>query len=173
METICLNSYVIQTIFALHVSHYGKCATRVVVGAAGSRIFGPWQIIYNSRNLLGTVSQSSGIPTGAIIERGSNANGEYVKFADGTMICVTRGGMTSTPTTVAGALYRDPAGNTWNLPAVFVDGDYVVLACPTGNAMSHWAGAAPYTSASVLFVGWATQSYATRPVSIMAIGRWF
>ena len=27
------------------------------------------------------------IASGAVIERGSNANGEYVKFADGTMIC--------------------------------------------------------------------------------------
>ena len=25
----------------------------------------------------------------AVIERGSNANGEYVKFADGTMVCKT------------------------------------------------------------------------------------
>jgi len=38
-------------------------------------------------NILGTVSQVGGIPTGAIIERGSNANGEYVRFADGTQIC--------------------------------------------------------------------------------------
>lgn len=38
-------------------------------------------------NLLGTVSQSGGVPTGAIIERGSNANGEYVRWADGTQIC--------------------------------------------------------------------------------------
>lgn len=38
--------------------------------------------------LLGTVSQSAGVPTGAVIERGSNANGEYVRFADGTQICV-------------------------------------------------------------------------------------
>lgn len=37
--------------------------------------------------LLGTVSQSAGVPTGAVIERGSNANGEYVRFADGTQIC--------------------------------------------------------------------------------------
>jgi hypothetical protein len=41
-------------------------------------------------NVLGTVSQSSGVPTGAIIERGSNANGEYVRFADGTQICWSR-----------------------------------------------------------------------------------
>ena len=43
--------------------------------------------IYNQSNILGTVSQSGGAPTGAIIERGSNANGEFVKYADGTMIC--------------------------------------------------------------------------------------
>lgn len=37
------------------------------------------------------INTSSFIPntltSGAIIERGSNANGEYVKFADGTLIC--------------------------------------------------------------------------------------
>ena len=38
-------------------------------------------------NTLGTVSQSGGVPTGAIIERGSNANGEFVRFADGAQIC--------------------------------------------------------------------------------------
>lgn len=38
-------------------------------------------------DIVGTVSQSGGNPTGAIIERGSNANGDYTKYADGTMIC--------------------------------------------------------------------------------------
>jgi hypothetical protein len=37
--------------------------------------------------IVGTVSQSGGVPTGAIIERGSNANGTFVRFADGTQIC--------------------------------------------------------------------------------------
>lgn len=37
-------------------------------------------------NILGTVSQSGGVPTGAIVERGSNANGSYVRYADGTQI---------------------------------------------------------------------------------------
>jgi hypothetical protein len=41
--------------------------------------------------ILGTVSQLEGVPTGAIIERGSNANGEYVRFADGMMICWATG----------------------------------------------------------------------------------
>lgn len=41
-------------------------------------------------DIVGTVSQVAGIPTGSIIERGSSANGEFVKFADGTLICSYR-----------------------------------------------------------------------------------
>jgi len=47
---------------------------------------GPAQA-YRRGNILGTVSQSAGIPTGSIIQRGSNANGNFVQFADGTLIC--------------------------------------------------------------------------------------
>ena len=52
--------------------------------------------VYAKENILGTVSQSAGVPTGAIIERDSNANGEYVKYADGTMICLVKTGVTQT-----------------------------------------------------------------------------
>lgn len=41
---------------------------------------------YGTDNILGTVSQSGGVPTGSIIERGSNSDGEYVRFADGRAI---------------------------------------------------------------------------------------
>ena len=64
----------------------------------------PWKMIFDSRNILGTVSQASGIPTGAIIQRGSNANGEFFRFADGTQICTQRlasfslSGNTTSPT---------------------------------------------------------------------------
>ncbi|MFQ2373347.1 hypothetical protein ACK306_17425, partial [Aeromonas caviae] len=42
---------------------------------------------YGKNNIVGAVSQSGGVPTAAIVERGSNANGEYTKYADGTLIC--------------------------------------------------------------------------------------
>ncbi len=42
---------------------------------------------YGPGSLLGTVSQSGGLPTGAVIEHGANADGDYVRFADGTQIC--------------------------------------------------------------------------------------
>ena len=43
--------------------------------------------VFKQSNILGTVSESGGVPTGGIIERGSNSNGEFVKYADGTQIC--------------------------------------------------------------------------------------
>ncbi len=48
---------------------------------------GYWQDIYGQGNVLGMVSQTAGQVTGALFERGGNANGRYVKFADGTLIC--------------------------------------------------------------------------------------
>jgi len=42
---------------------------------------------WTAGNLVGAVSQSGGTPTGAVIERGSNANGQFIRFADGTQIC--------------------------------------------------------------------------------------
>jgi len=46
-----------------------------------------WFRDYTAANIIGTVSQSSGVPTGGIFQRGSNTNGEFVRSADGTMEC--------------------------------------------------------------------------------------
>jgi len=37
--------------------------------------------------MLGPVSQSGGVATGSVIERGTTGQGDYVKWADGTMMC--------------------------------------------------------------------------------------
>lgn len=51
---------------------------------------GDWRDVYSQGNVLGPVSQAAGKATGALMERGSNANGTYAKFADGTLICTVR-----------------------------------------------------------------------------------
>jgi hypothetical protein len=61
-------------------------------------------------NWVGTVSQSG---TSAVIEQGSNANGEYVKFADGTLMCVNEG--TTTLTSNATAIRYN-----WTYPSAFI-----------------------------------------------------
>ncbi|MBK5932931.1 uncharacterized protein DUF2793 [Rhodovulum imhoffii] len=43
--------------------------------------------VYGPGNVVGPVNDVDGVPSGAVIEQGKNANGEYVRFADGTQIC--------------------------------------------------------------------------------------
>ena len=45
--------------------------------------------VYKQNNILGTVSQSGGVPTGAVIESDSNSDGEFTRWADGTQSVVT------------------------------------------------------------------------------------
>ena len=55
--------------------------------ASGALAWSDWAELFHTQNILGTVSQTGGVPTGAILQRGSNANGAFVRFADGTQIC--------------------------------------------------------------------------------------
>ncbi|WP_252109009.1 MULTISPECIES: hypothetical protein [unclassified Halomonas] len=82
----------------------------------------PDQRMYSNRNILGTVSQSSGLPTGAIIERGSNSDGDYTKYADGTLVCrlSSSAGRTIDATIqVDGNTYRSNSATAWNYPLPF------------------------------------------------------
>lgn len=63
---------------------------------------------YGKNNILGGVSQSAGVPTGALIEQGSNSNGQYLRFADGTQICTIQ------------STFTQAAEVVWSYPAIFV-----------------------------------------------------
>lgn len=135
-----------------------------------------WREIYHQGSILGTVSQSAGIPTGAIIERGSNANGEYVRFADGTQICTHEAAQVSSITAAFGALYISSL-LTWTFPASFIG-------TPRISGFNRYGGGggttaftigqtASTTSANFYMAGPSSSTnYDQRPVYI-AIGRWF
>ena len=99
--------------------------TAAVIGAANSirrrsktSAWTAWVELFHQGSVLGTVSQTAGVPTGRVIERGSNANGEYVRFADGTQICTVTAAAVDT-TTAAGAVYMHTNLLTWTFPAAF------------------------------------------------------
>lgn len=110
--------------------------------------------------ITGTVSQSGGNSTGAIFERGSNANGSYTRFADGTQIC-TRFVETSAS-----------ADSTWTYPVAFS----TALAC-VGSAFATGSitvitGGMNATSCVIN----AYNSSGTRVAAgtrLIAIGRWY
>ena len=80
---------------------------RAWVGDVNGGTWTPWRIVYTSGSIVGTVSQSGGVPTGAIIQRGSNANGEFVRYADGTQICTRQ--ITTLQWSTSGVIVSFPA----------------------------------------------------------------
>lgn len=133
---------------------------------------------YNRSNIVGTVSQASGVPTGAIIERGSNANGEYVRFADGTQICWTATVQFSDVaiTTPSAGGYRNAGTGapslTW--PAAFSAAPKAyanIVASPDFNAMSVMTYAPAAASTRLLFFR-ASESTISIAANALAIGRW-
>jgi hypothetical protein len=86
---------------------------------------------YGPGNLLGPVAQVGGTPTGAVIEHGSNANGDFVRFADGTQICLVSSNLG--PVTAFGSgTFADPYSTTsdnFNWPALFAVDTTPFTAC--------------------------------------------
>jgi hypothetical protein len=73
----------------------------------------------------GITSQSGGIPTGALIESGTNANGSYVRFANGTQICWLAN-------IVDASVAATTSGNiTWTFPVSFSGSTAIALASVT------------------------------------------
>jgi hypothetical protein len=79
-----------------------------------TQIYNNQNQVYTQSNILGTVSQSGGVPTGAIIETGSNANGEYVRFANGTQIATnSNNAITTSPATFTGTITKIDNNKLW------------------------------------------------------------
>ncbi|GAB5431297.1 MAG: pyocin knob domain-containing protein [Epibacterium sp.] len=152
------------------VSQNARTAVRAKTGPTS---WSDWFEIYTQTSILGTVSQSGGVPTGAIIERGGNANGEYVRLADGTQIC-TRQVTPDYSLHNSRQQYIYPASFS-NVPKVW-----------TGYSIQGNGNTAAWDASDDLFVfgSLATQQWevvqrksgqpsSAVPINLIAIGRWF
>ncbi len=124
---------------------------------------------YGRSNVLGTVSQSAGVPTGAVIERGSNANGEYVRWADGTQIC-TVVGPAMTADVLSGGMYRSADIWVWTYPAAWS----LTPVC-WATADSTWRVVFVFSGSNTASIRhWQPNSSSDGVVTrLVAIGRWF
>lgn len=124
---------------------------------------------YSRGNVLGTVAQSDGVPTGAVIETGSNTNGRYVRFADGTQICYTSNTVGVVTGELSGSLYRGEQSVIF--PAAFAVKPGVTT---SADSLVRWGNARAVTTTGFVLVHWNTLS-STASVSggYVAIGRWY
>jgi hypothetical protein len=128
------------------------------------------------RAINGTVSESSGVATGAIVEEGSNSNGKYVKFSGGLLIC------TKDEIWSAGG-----SDVTWTYPAAFKSatapctaGTNSGLNDTTGERITVHAGGTSKTNTQWLFASFylhptanAGAHQSTSIQHLSAIGRWY
>jgi hypothetical protein len=120
-------------------------------------------------NWVGTVSQSG---QSSVIERGSNANGEYVKYADGTLIC-TMDVSYSNITTAAGNIFRS-AVTTQTLPVAVATGTVSYTWVFDSGGTTIWGTARGTGTSAVDFTMFTSSSLSgARTARIGAIGRWF
>jgi len=120
--------------------------------------------------ILGTVSQSGGVPTGAIIQRGSNSNGGFVRFADGTQICTV-----SVAPTLTAATSAVQSAYVWTFPAAFVGYPRGTWATRNfgGEELITWLRVNSATNASFSLKNTGAAINAAYDVEAYAIGRWF
>lgn len=129
---------------------------------------------YAKDNIIGTVSQTGGVPTGEIFERDNNANGSYVKFADGTMICTHSAPADTTVTALSGSVYRT-GSTSWTFPAIFAANPSISFTETAGIGQC-WGGLGTTgtTVSSTSFSIFNGEAKAVVPTaSLLAIGRWF
>jgi hypothetical protein len=129
---------------------------------------------YGRTNVLGTVAQSAGVPTGALMESGSNANGSYWRFANGLQICI--GSLASGGTaTTQGSIFISSVA-TGSFPIAFAAAPTVVASGLYNASGLGWATQATFSSATT-WGNWAvylgTTSGSLSTITLIAVGRWF
>lgn len=137
---------------------------------------------YGPGNLLGVVSQSGGDPTGAAFERGSNANGEYARLADGTQICQAEISLSYVNGSICTA--------SWVFPAAFAAGSKPLVTGPvSASSLSTTAPSLSANQITTLVTGAVSTTsgalqirtltgYSFSPgdsvlLRVLAVGRWF
>jgi len=122
----------------------------------------------NGAAFFGTVSNSG---NGAIMEHGSNANGEFVRYADGTQICLGVQTMTSASNTAVGSGFRSDTV-TFTFPASFSGDPGRTVA--SVDAAGSWAVVA--TSSTTTF-GIRTFNFTSAgtpfDIRFVSVGRWY
>lgn len=110
-----------------------------------------------------------------VVERGSNANGEYVRFADGTQICTRAKVSVAQPTTASGGVFVGNAQTSFTFAASFTTFPAVTAFVDGGlSNVGLIMGTDGSSSSGFAVLPWRPTSFAANPtISYIAIGRWY
>jgi len=138
-------------------------------------VWSAWQ--RGANRIVGAITGSGATQTGGIIERGSTATGEFIRFADGTQQAWVTSPVLTVDTAVGtSGFFTASATFTWTYPAVFSAAPVVaVTARRVSGTLSHsgslTAGTLNGTTCSATLQAHGTG--ATGRLHLLATGRWF
>jgi len=138
---------------------------------ANNLTVGGSQVFYRG-NILATVTQSGGVPTGGIIEKDQNANGQFTRYADGTLICWIYSAGDQDVLTAAGSIFRSTNALTWTFPSVFSVAPVVSGQAESTNVRFLMLGT-PSTTSVTFRHGGSVSSATAIGTRLMAVGRWY
>ncbi|OSN39574.1 phage tail protein [Pseudomonas syringae] len=159
----------------------GKFAVHLGIDTDNKFKLGGWsmgavaRVLYHEGNAVGIVSQSGGVPTGAIIEQGSLNGGSYTKYADGTMICrgVSSAQIKASTAAAGGSVYYSD-GVAFSFASTFTTVPSVTVQTLTSAGYFCWAaseGSASNSGITARVVSPANG--AASYLCYIAVGRWF
>ena len=111
----------------------------------------------------------------SIVESGSNTNGEYIKYADGTMICTKKVSYVGLQFTIAwGNAYESPPVELGDYAQEFVDIPLMFISCATSTAAAEGLGNTKTDYGRVIFYRPIRTDATTYVYTfyLMAIGKW-
>lgn len=123
-------------------------------------------------NVVGSVAQSGGVPTGALVEHDGNANGDYWRFVGGLQICRYTALTISLPISIGfvGGFRSD--AQTWSYPAPFAAMPSANAGVLSSTAFGTYLSATNSVSTGYGFTAINSQAESPRSVALFAIGRW-
>lgn len=121
----------------------------------------------NKNNLVGAIN--------SVVESGSNTNGEYIKYSDGTMICTKKVRFVGLQfTTVWGNAYESPPVELGDYAQEFVDIPLMFISCATSTAAPEGLGNTNTGYGRIILyrpIRTDATDY-TYTLNLMAIGKW-
>lgn len=105
-------------------------------------------------------------------ERGSNANGSWVRYADGRQEC-WHTGLSDTSTDPSGNIFRSTNESSWTFPVGFLLTDDIVVSASARNA-GRWAHGRPGNTLTALIRQYSSVNSTTVvDVNVRAVGTWY
>jgi hypothetical protein len=124
--------------------------------------------MWQRNTALAPVSQAAGMPTGGLMYAGNNANGFFIRLADGTQFCATQG-QPMVPAAGIGLM-------AWSFPIAFSAGPPAILPVGSIGAAADARGYIAhmqYQGVSAVIANFVTYCASQIGWAAFAMGRWF